>query len=405
MEPALLQNAAGTRRVCLFYAALGVVLVWFWQAATVQFNYGGDWTALFCTASTRPVPPELASSTYVVRNSSGYDGQYYRYVAHDPWFQKPWGRSFDSRVWRYRVILVPGLAWLLAGGQSRYIDAAYEGVILSSVFAGIYWLGRYAASCGWHAAWGLGFVLLPATLISIDRMTVDLTLTALCAGFVWYARKDALRPLFLILVLAALTRENGLLLIGASCLDSLWKQKWRRALLLAAAALPTLAWYGWITTMMPRLPGTREGLNPGWLFGRPVIGIFLRLFHPVSYPFDPAAQYLIQLVDTVALCGVVLALMLALWSLWRQGPDNEQWVILLYIGLFVMTSGPGFWNSVYGYSRPFTPLFFLLGLRALRGGPWFFAGPIVLVDLRVLLQFGPQIAGVLGGLVQAVTRL
>jgi hypothetical protein len=72
------------RLLCLLYALGAAVVVLSWQAATVHVNYGGNWTALFTTGELHPAPPELAGNTYRFPASNGYDGQFYRYVAHAP---------------------------------------------------------------------------------------------------------------------------------------------------------------------------------------------------------------------------------------------------------------------------------------------------------------------------------
>ena len=72
-------------------AAIGVaamVAVAGWQAATIQLNYHGDYTALFCTGASWVLPPELDKTTYRFAGSAGYDGQFYRLVAHDPWLAR-----------------------------------------------------------------------------------------------------------------------------------------------------------------------------------------------------------------------------------------------------------------------------------------------------------------------------
>ena len=61
------------------------------------------------------------------------------------------------------------------------------------MFAGAYWLAGCAVRIGRNAAWGLAFLLVPATAVSLDRMTVDLPLVALAAGLLLYAQ-DAVRP-------------------------------------------------------------------------------------------------------------------------------------------------------------------------------------------------------------------
>jgi hypothetical protein len=383
---------------CPRYALLGVLLAGCWQAATVRFNYGGNWTALFCTGEAHTVPPELAARTYIFKASTGFDGQFYRYIAHDPWLQKGWSKYQDAPKLRYRRILVPGLAWLLAAGQSRYIDAAYNSVILFSLFFGIYWLSRYAVFHGRSPAWGLGFLLVPGTLISIDRLTVDIALVALCSGLVWYVRKDSPGRIYLVLVLAGLARETGLLLTGACCLHALWNRRWRQAMVYATAALPALLWYGFVATHAAPMHASRGGLVPRWFFQYPLVGILMKLFQPEHYPFGPLLARGIQALDAIALGGLLLALGLAVWGLRKGRWDQEHWATLAFLALTLAVSTPGFWRNVYSYARPFSPLVFLVGLRALSGGSLWALAPILMMDLRVAAQWAPQLWGVLRGL-------
>jgi hypothetical protein len=46
------------------------------------------------------------------------------------------------------------------------------------VFLGCYWIGRFAVLHRRHPLWGLLFLAVPAVLVSIDRMTVDVALAA-----------------------------------------------------------------------------------------------------------------------------------------------------------------------------------------------------------------------------------
>jgi hypothetical protein len=75
-------------------------------------------------------------------------------------------------------------AFLLAFGRSGWVDRSYFAVILLAVFCGGWWLSIYSLRIGSSAAWGFGFLLVPATLVSIDRMTVDVALAALCVALV-----------------------------------------------------------------------------------------------------------------------------------------------------------------------------------------------------------------------------
>jgi len=364
----------------------------------VHYNYRGNWTALFCTGDASPVPPRLAAGTYVFKASRGYDGQYYRYVAHNPWARENWAEHFDAPRWRYVRIFVPALSWLLAAGQARWIDAAYIAVVLLSVFFGTYWLGRYAADLGRNPAWGLSFLLLPATLISLDRLTVDVALAALCVAFVWYARRNSTAGLYAALTAAALTRETGLLLTATACGWYLWNRQWRRSLLLATTIVPALAWFAYVLTHVADVPGRLEQV-PRWVSGaRPLSGLVAALSTPLPYAFPAPLLQIVQVLDAVALCGFLLALIIAVRNLWRRKPGLEGWAAVPFVVLALAVRGRAFWFNVYEYSRPFNPLFLLVGTGALSGAGGWVLLPIALMDLRIAAQLAPQALGIVRGL-------
>src|ERR1700677_1977828 len=160
---ALMQRAWLPALVCVL---LGLA----WQLLTVHFNYGGDFTALFCTGAYLKIPPKLAGQTYVFQGSTGHDGQYYRYVAHDPLFQTEIGRALPNPAIRYRRILLPGLAYVLALGQQRWIDISYFAVNLAFLFLGAWWLAQLLTRIGLNQWFALFYLAVPAVLISLDRL-------------------------------------------------------------------------------------------------------------------------------------------------------------------------------------------------------------------------------------------
>ncbi|MGP0070793.1 MAG: hypothetical protein ACLPWF_02510 [Bryobacteraceae bacterium] len=391
-------NARTRRWFCLAYALAATLAVLCWQAATVHFNYGGNWTALFETGDRFAPPPELAAQTYVFKNSTGYDGEFYRYVAHAPWVRIDWARYFDSLRLRYQRILLPASAWLLAAGRGGLVDGVYISLILGWIFVGVYWLGRYAVEEGHGPAWGLAFLLLPATLTSIDRMTVDVALAALCVLFVRYEKKPGAR-LYLTLLLASLARETGALLVAAQVGYDLCGKRWRRAALFATALLPAAAWdvYVWrrVASVAAARPAEDLYAFAVWLFKYPAIGIAMKLFLPEHYPFSPIVNRIVQGADALALCGLLALLATGAWCLRRLPWDAEQWTIAAFIALAVATSRPSFWEQVYSYGRVFSPLVFFATLQPLRRGAWWALVPVSLMALRIGIQMAPQAFGIL----------
>ena len=66
------------RLASAMWAGVSLVLVVLWLSVVVYGNYGGNWTALFCTGEQLEVPPQLSQeAVWQVRGSRGFDGQFY----------------------------------------------------------------------------------------------------------------------------------------------------------------------------------------------------------------------------------------------------------------------------------------------------------------------------------------
>jgi hypothetical protein len=360
------------------------LLVFLCQWATVHANYGGNWTALFCTGAEQPHPPLVASEhVYLFPNSTGYDGQLYHYVAHDPLMRSDLKSYVDDPRLRYRRILIPFLAYALALGQSRWVDPAYELVFLIAVAAGVYWSCELARRNGFDSRWGLLFLLLPAVPVSADRLVVDAGLAALTAAFLLYESRP---KLFLVLAAAALARETGVLLLLAYEIHLVWRRQFRLAGIFLLSALPALFWYAHVQA---RTVGVPYGLS-----FIPLSAIVHDVMHPWPYaagtPFSPAARF----TEYLAVAGVLLSFALAIVWYVRKPAWTVSIAAMLFalMGLFIQRYDQ--WQNVYDFGRVFTPSLACLALIAARERkPWLLA-PIAMVVPRIVVQLGPQTLGI-----------
>ena len=384
------------RAKCFAVGAAGTALVLLWLALTVRFNYGGNWTGLYCTGANLRVPRHLISETiYAQSASGGYDGQFYHYIAHDPLGRTRLREYIDAPQLRYRRILVPGLAYLVAMGRERFVDAAYVTVVLGFVFLGCYWIGRFAVLHRRHPVWGLLFLALPAVLVSIDRMTVDVALAALCAGFAVFAAEGRRRPVLLLLMAAPLARETGLALTAAFCLWALLRKDARQVVLGALTVLPFAAWCLYV-----QFHFGAQGF--GWLaagFLRDLTGVVL---HPYPYPWGPIKNAVATSADLLALAGCLAAIGLAFrFGLKRSSTLLECMILVegvVGVGLAFFGSRD-VWVQAYGYARVLSPLLAFLALRSLERRTRSDLAPVVLVLPRIGMQVFPQVVAVLRGLV------
>lgn len=369
---------------CLLLACISAAAIFAWQEFIIHFRYDGQQSALFFTGGQLSVPPPLQAGTYLFQNSNGYDGQFYRYVAHDPFFRRGFERYVDDPRYRYGRILVPLIAWSISGGQDRLIDRAYQITVLAFCALGVYW------TCGWlqlsdaPPVWGMVvFLLLPATLSSIDRLLVDGPLCAVFAGQMYYTKLGRGNALYFIAAIAPLIRETGIVILAAVLAAAILEKHWRRFAVFTTAALPILAWSLYVA---PRTHGTTATR----LFEKPVIGLFLHLFtvnH--DYPgLDKSLYLLMQTVDFLALAGYILCLALAAQWLWAhrgewRDPVNLTVAGFLFLGLLL--GHPYYFASPYAYSRPLSPLILWVALLGLASRKWAALVPPLLVSAGVAI--------------------
>jgi len=372
-----------------------MVLVFGWTAARIHYAFAGNWTAMFFTGTNFRVPPDLDAGTYR-SEGAGYDGQFYRYLAHDPGLQKGYFRYVDSPQLRFRRILVPLAAWLLAFGHDAWIDSAFIAVEMLFVGLGVYWCARLLARRERSPLWGLIFVVVPATLASFDRMLVDGPLTALFAGFLLYCEEENWTRVWVVAMLAALTRDTGLLLGAALVTDRLWRRDWLRAAWFASSAVPALAWFAYLAARLPRDA-------PVTILAIPALGLLRRLFWLRPYP-DPLGQLLLRVTDVLAVLSLAISILLAArWILAPRYIMNRRigpvtLCIGFFAGLALVLGAPSHMLDAYGFGRPVSPLLLWIMLEAISRKTWAALAPPLLVSLSVSLAFARPFVDVVKGL-------
>jgi hypothetical protein len=162
-------------------------------------------------------------------------------------------------------------------------------------------------SQGLHSAWGLTFLLIPAVAVSLDRLTIDLPLAAICIGLALYAdAADTGWQVYAMLCAAPLIRETGMILVVGWCVYRIVQRDARGAALGAVTAVPAVAWWGYVQTHT-----APDGTD--WFSSYPFSGIINRTLHgtgdPTSTPWLRAAS----VFEEVALAGMWLALGLAFY--------------------------------------------------------------------------------------------
>jgi 4-amino-4-deoxy-L-arabinose transferase-like glycosyltransferase len=364
-------------RVFLF-SVLMASLAASWLAWDVH-RLGGNLTVLFFHGRVFSLPPELEATT-VRLTEVGYDGQLYRLVAHDPWFQKGYTAYMDSPPVRTRRILLPALAWLAAFGQPHWIDLSYVIVSVAFVGLGVWWTARLAMHYGWPYWFGALFLLLPVTMLSLGRMLCDAPFAALTVGALLYARRAERGKLYWTLAAAALCKETGIFLIAGLGLSALWSRQWRQALAIGVTAVPFAVW---VMIVRAKTAGTVDGF---FLFGAiPFQGLVER-FGTVT-PYRGAFAKLTQFLDVVALTGCTISLLFAIGEWWRHRKDGFHIASLFFVALAAAVAHPtSIWAELYAYGRVLSPVYVIQAMNGFIERRWLLFLPILLLYPRFLVD-------------------
>lgn len=380
-------------RSLAWVGTVAVLLATAYMAVNVAGNYGGNITGLYYTGLAGPLPLSLdAGHTWRVKDRAGYDGQYYHLIAHDPLLRRGFQAYVDNPSLRWRRIAVPSIAHLLAGGNDDLVDVLYVALQLAFLFAGTIWLGAYCQQLGLPPTSGLLFLLVPAVLVSIDRMTIDLPLAALCVGLVLYSDDTHKRwRVYCILCLAPLVRETGMLLVMGWCAWSLGRHRWKDIVSGAACAIPALGW--WIFV---RLRTPRDGTP--WLVSYPFSGLIDRTIAGETGPSPSTWLKLAAMGEYLALAGIWMAVGCGIYLALRRRSGLTEVTAITFVSFASLLGKRDIWDSAYAAGRTFSPLLIMLALVGLRERRLVYGVPVLLMLPRIALQYEAQLTAAMRAL-------
>jgi hypothetical protein len=365
----------------LTVAGVAVLLGGSFVGLNVIGNYNGKVSGLFYTGRDAPLPPSVARHTWRVDDPKGYDAQYYHLIAHDPLLRHGTERYLDNPRLRWRRIGIPALAALAVGGE----DYAYVAIQFVCLFLGSWWLARYAASMGRSMVWGLAFLLVPAVLVSLDRLTVDLALAAACIGFVWYG--SVVRSswwIYSILAIAPLIRETGMLLIAGWCVHCLVQRDWKAAFVGSACSIPAIGWWAYVSIRTPA-DGTL------WLARYPFSGLIERTLAGETFSSGTLWLRAAGVTEILALAGIWSAFLCAGYIAWRGNWGLAETTAVIFAAFATLLGKYDIWDSAYAVGRTFSPLLILLMTIAIRDRRLALLAPVLLILPRLLLQYEAQV--------------
>ena len=267
--------APGLRTSCA--VVLAVVLGYGLLTLPILARNGFD-PSVFIHAGDRFVDPARLELPIIVKlHADGYDGQFYYRMALAPlrMQQAALGIRFDSPRWRVQRIVYPLLAWVAAFGHAAAVPATMVLVNLLGLGAIATVALRLTARLRLPTLTPLAIMLWPGFVIALTHDTTEIVATAFLLGALdcYFAKR--LLAYAGLGVLASLTRETSILLLGGIlCFEAAQAvrpaaagQRWHRVLICGLALVPFLVWWDALRLIWDQSPQeTIAHGDVGWPF-------------------------------------------------------------------------------------------------------------------------------------------
>ncbi len=299
------------RAAVLGAVLLAVALAALWPLGWAHANHGSE--ALLGAGTHGPSSALISKEVPDAPRfgSLGHDGQQFYAVARHPFDPAASRDQLDSPAYRYRRILLPALAGLVAPNGGRALVFALLGVSLAGVALGAWAVSRFPGGPAW----------LPLVVGITPGVGVALALSlgdALATGLALAAIAGALRRrwawMTLALVAAALTRETLVLVAFGLLWTPGMPTRWKAASIAAPLGVAG-TWAVWSAHALgtPMLGGSGQIGLPlvGWLqsTGSPqgqLLGLLTMVVLAVgawhTYRTDPGLSVVLGLHAVLMMC-------------------------------------------------------------------------------------------------------
>ncbi|HKP36303.1 MAG TPA: hypothetical protein VJT71_05555 [Pyrinomonadaceae bacterium] len=236
--------------ICALAVALVFSVFIFGRLRLAAYDFSSFVTAgdVYCDPSK--VPPGLT----VLRNSAGFDGQFYYRLALNPFTSRAndFGITIDHPPLRHQRILYPLLTWMLSLGNPSRVPL----VMVLINFLGLVamgWIGgHYAQVLKQHALWGIFLPLYPGFMLTLSRDLVEILEITLLLASLLLLRRARTWMATALLCLAVLTKETSVLVAVAALLFYVyrrWKNTGSEELRWYYFAAPMIVYAAWQLTL------------------------------------------------------------------------------------------------------------------------------------------------------------
>jgi hypothetical protein len=175
-------------------------------------------------------------------SGTGYDGQFFYYLARDPFLKDGNTAHLDEPGYRYQRLLLPVLAHAFALGQPAAIGWTLIVVNLLALVGGIACFAKLLERLGANPIWLVPYALNPGYWLGIQLDLSEPLALALATAAALARRSRRHGVAAALLAVGVLARETLLLIALTSAAYEFFHGNRRRALIYASPVFPAVAW-------------------------------------------------------------------------------------------------------------------------------------------------------------------
>lgn len=305
------------------------------------------------------------------RGISDYDGQFYYFMAYDPFLNRfkdnprKYRLMLDSPPYRYGRIGFSLLTKIFSLDQPQLYPRTMMLLILFSHFFGAFFLVKIIHFFQQSIFWAFLYILIPGFLSSLHYALPESIATAfLLAGFYFFLKEKPWVSASL-LACSFLIRETGAILALAIILFELFKKKnFKNTMILGLSFIPVLAWRCFLTMRLFPEYGWETFFYSPNDFSFPFSG-FVELYKKIL-----GNEYIKNLIPSAAFYPVILTgiFLFSLYFLWTRR-DSLGLAFFLFSLIAVLLNYEKIWvhidNGVRGTYEAF--LFLIIAFATYRG--------------------------------------
>lgn len=197
------------------------------------------------------VAKEYFQKGMVIFDEGGYDGQFYYYVAMDPFLE----RGYFKNAYRQQRILYPLMARLLAFGKENLLPYTLYIVNLMALAVGMSFLILILRRYSLHPAWSLFYGLSPPSIMTIQYdLPSPVSISLIIAAIYFYTNKKIISTA-IFMAFAFLTREDSIMvLIPLLIYDYQDNRRIKRIAILAGCLAPFFLWQLFVAVKLGDAP-------------------------------------------------------------------------------------------------------------------------------------------------------